>query len=181
MCRRPLPNVVCIAGAQRLVADSIWEELPSILISASRGLPDEGILAFLQSLTAAFPELPVVGLTDWSPSGLAALARYRWGSRMEEGDIDGVLPAPELRWLALRSSMLLQAPAHFFEELSPEDEAAASSLGPLLDHLEPEWAEELAKMLDSGSKASLLAMYAECGAAGFCEVLAHQLTATGHA
>ena len=54
-------------------------------------------------------------------------------------------------------------------------------MGPQLDHLEPEWAEELAKMLDSGSKASLFAMYAECGAAGFCEVLAHHLTAVGDA
>ena len=53
---------------QRLVEDSFCELAPSIIVTA-KGMPDLSTRVFLRQLHAAFPQLPVLGLVDWNPSG----------------------------------------------------------------------------------------------------------------
>ena len=53
---------------QRLVEDSFCELAPSIIVTA-KGMPDLSTRVFLRQLHEAFPQLPVLGLVDWNPSG----------------------------------------------------------------------------------------------------------------
>lgn len=48
--------------------DSFCELAPSIIVTA-KGMPDLSTRVFLRQLHAAFPQLPVLGLVDWNPSG----------------------------------------------------------------------------------------------------------------
>ena len=102
----------------QLSEDRFYETvLPSILVTA-KGMPDLSTRAFLFSLTAAFPNIPVLGtrsgnvckkqcnvrrqllpsesscraagLVDFNPSGIAILSVYKFGS------FRGGLEAPRL-------------------------------------------------------------------------------------
>ena len=53
---------------QRLVEDGFHNLAPSILVTA-KGMPDLSTRVFLRQLHEAFPQLPVLGLVDWNPSG----------------------------------------------------------------------------------------------------------------
>ena len=53
---------------QRLVEDDFHNLAPSILVTA-KGMPDLSTRVFLRQLHEAFPQLPVLGLVDWNPSG----------------------------------------------------------------------------------------------------------------
>ena len=103
----------------QLSEDRFFERvLPSVLITA-KGMPDLSTRAFLHSLTAAFPTIPVLGmrrptrttthdasppaqenamllacagLVDFNPSGLAILSVYKFGS------FRGGLEAPRLQY-----------------------------------------------------------------------------------
>ena len=63
-----LPWVALQAIFQRLVEDSFCELALSIIVTA-KGMPDLSTRVFLRQLHAAFPQLPVIGLVDWNPSG----------------------------------------------------------------------------------------------------------------
>ena len=52
--------------------------LPPAEIATCSALGSTGVL--LACLHNAFPVLPVVGLVDWNPSGVAILAIYKMGS-----------------------------------------------------------------------------------------------------
>ena len=54
---------------QRLVEDEFYDLAPSIIVTA-KGMPDLSTRVFLRHLHEAFPELPVLGLVDWNPSGI---------------------------------------------------------------------------------------------------------------
>ena len=61
--------------------------------------------ALLSCLCEAFPELPVVGLVDWNPSGASILSTYRFGSqRMSQESSRYALPS--LGWLGARHEQL---------------------------------------------------------------------------
>ncbi len=53
---------------QRLVEDGFCNLAPSIIVTA-KGMPDLSTRVFLRQLHEAFPQLPVLGLVDWNPSG----------------------------------------------------------------------------------------------------------------
>ena len=53
---------------QRLVEDGFCNLAPSIIVTA-KGMPDLSTRVFLRQLHEAFPQLPVLGLFDWNPSG----------------------------------------------------------------------------------------------------------------
>ncbi|DBA69797.1 TPA: hypothetical protein ACH3X2_012519 [Trebouxia sp. C0005] len=55
---------------QRLVEDGFCNLAPSIMLTA-KGMPDLSTRVFLRQLHEAFPQLPVLGLVDWNPSGKA--------------------------------------------------------------------------------------------------------------
>ena len=55
---------------QRLIEDGFYNLAPSILVTA-KGMPDLSTRVFLRHLHEAFPQLPVLGLVDWNPSGKA--------------------------------------------------------------------------------------------------------------
>ena len=54
---------------QRLIEDDFCDLVPSILITA-KGMPDMATRVMLWHLHAAMPQLPVLGLVDWNPSGI---------------------------------------------------------------------------------------------------------------
>ncbi|DBA85877.1 TPA: hypothetical protein ACH3X1_005427 [Trebouxia sp. C0004] len=53
---------------QRLVEDGFCNLASSIIVTA-KGMPDLSTRVFLRQLHEAFPQLPVLGLVDWNPSG----------------------------------------------------------------------------------------------------------------
>ena len=65
---------------QRLIEDGFYNLAPSILVTA-KGMPDLSTRVFLRHLHEAFPQLLVLGLVDWNPSGKANsnTAVYRAG------------------------------------------------------------------------------------------------------
>ena len=63
-----LPFMTLQAIFQRLVEDSFCDLAPSIIVTG-KGMPDLSTRVFLRQLHAAFPQLPVLGLVDWNPSG----------------------------------------------------------------------------------------------------------------
>ncbi|CAM8950194.1 unnamed protein product [Rhodiola kirilowii] len=64
---------------QRLAEDRIFNQIPSILITA-KGYPDIATRMLLHKLSRAFPELPILALVDWNPAGLAILCTFKYGS-----------------------------------------------------------------------------------------------------
>lgn len=49
---------------QRLAEDCVFNQIPSILITA-KGYPDIATRFFLHRMSRAFPEMPILGLVDW--------------------------------------------------------------------------------------------------------------------
>ena len=69
------------------------------------GLAPPACRALLSCLSDALPELPVVGLVDWNPSGANILSIYRFGSqRMSQESSRYALPS--LGWLGARHEQL---------------------------------------------------------------------------
>jgi meiotic recombination protein SPO11 len=106
--------------------------LPPVILVTARGFPDVATRCFLRRLVdAAGPGVPVLGLVDWNPAGVAILAAYRFGGAAVAGGAgggerdDGAAGArrggasasrtaleaapyalPELRWLGATAEML---------------------------------------------------------------------------
>ena len=53
---------------QRLIEDGFCNLVPSILITA-KGMPDMATRVMLKHLHNIMPQLPILGLVDWNPSG----------------------------------------------------------------------------------------------------------------
>ncbi|XP_043698188.1 meiotic recombination protein SPO11-2 isoform X3 [Telopea speciosissima] len=64
---------------QRLAEDQIFNQIPSILVTA-KGYPDIATRLLLYRMSRAFPNLPIVALVDWNPAGLAILCTFKFGS-----------------------------------------------------------------------------------------------------
>ncbi|KAL9177595.1 hypothetical protein ABFS82_01G068800 [Erythranthe guttata] len=64
---------------QRLAEDRVFNQIPCILITA-KGYPDIGTRLLLHRMSREFPELPILGLVDWNPAGLAILCTFKFGS-----------------------------------------------------------------------------------------------------
>lgn len=63
----------------RLVEDSFFNQVPSILITA-KGYPDLATRFLLHKMTKSFPNLPILALVDWNPAGLSILCTFKYGS-----------------------------------------------------------------------------------------------------
>ena len=64
---------------QRLRMDGFCQHVLAILVTA-KGFPDLASRAFIHHLHTQF-QLPVIGLVDWNPHGVAILCTYRFGKR----------------------------------------------------------------------------------------------------
>jgi DNA topoisomerase VI subunit A len=110
---------------RRLVEDAVWARVPCVLVTGC-GFPDLATRAFVYRLHTAL-RLPVLGLSDWNPFGLAIMACYRNGSRsMPEANAFTV----PLRWLGLRHDDLeaFALPPSALQPMTAHDEARAGGL-----------------------------------------------------
>lgn len=110
---------------RRLVEDCVWERVPCILVTGC-GFPDLATRAFVHRLHTRF-KIPVLGLSDWNPFGMAIMLCYRFGSKtMPEANQYRV----PLRWLGLRHDDLetYKLPASALQPMTGIDETRAAAL-----------------------------------------------------
>ncbi|KAK6158278.1 hypothetical protein DH2020_005592 [Rehmannia glutinosa] len=150
---------------QRLAEDRIFNQIPCILITA-KGYPDIGTRLLLHRMSREFPELPILGLVDWNPAGLAILCTFKFGS-VAMG-LEAYRYACNVKWLGLRKDDIEQL---ILEEslvpLKPRDHQIAKSLGSseILQvnvpnaMIQDNYKEELAFMIHSGHRAEIEALY----------------------
>ncbi|CAM8953715.1 unnamed protein product [Rhodiola kirilowii] len=140
---------------QRLAEDRIFNQIPSILITA-KGYPDIATRMLLHKLSRAFPELPILALVDWNPAGLAILCTFKYGS-LGMG-LEAYRYACNVKWLGLRGDDLSLIPEESLMPLKPRDLLVAKSLTSSKT-IQDEFKQELALMLQSGKRADIEALY----------------------
>ncbi|XP_026379850.1 meiotic recombination protein SPO11-2-like [Papaver somniferum] len=140
---------------QRLAEDRIFNQIPSILITA-KGYPDIATRFLLHRLSRAFPNLPIFALVDWNPAGLAILGTYKFGS-IGMG-LEAYKYACNVKWLGVRGNDLQLIPEESYVPLKPRDLQIAKSLMSC-DMLQDSYREELAMMVQSGKRAEIEALY----------------------
>ncbi|KAJ4712004.1 meiotic recombination protein SPO11-2 [Melia azedarach] len=140
---------------QRLAEDHVFNQIPSILITA-KGYPDIATRFLLHRLTRTFPDLPILALVDWNPAGLAILCTFKFGS-LGMG-LEAYRYACNVKWLGLRGGDVQLIPQQSFVPLKQRDLQIARSLMSL-DLLPENYREELALMIQSGQRAEIEALY----------------------
>ncbi|XP_073316001.1 meiotic recombination protein SPO11-2 [Primulina huaijiensis] len=141
---------------QRLAEDRVFNQIPCILITA-KGYPDIATRMLLHRMSREFSELPILGLVDWNPAGLAILCTFKHGS-IGMG-LEAYRYACNIKWLGLRKNDIEQLiPDESLIQLKTRDHQIAKSLANseiLLD----KYKEELAMMVQSGHRAEIEALY----------------------
>ncbi|XP_022157159.1 meiotic recombination protein SPO11-2 isoform X2 [Momordica charantia] len=140
---------------QRLLEDRVFNHFPSILITA-KGYPDIATRYFLHRISEEFPNLPILGLVDWNPAGLAILCTFKYGS-IGMG-LEAYRYACNVKWLGVRGDDLQLLPQESLVSLKPRDLQIAKSLMSS-ETLQDNYREELALMVDRGQKAEIEALY----------------------
>ncbi|XP_023752623.1 meiotic recombination protein SPO11-2 [Lactuca sativa] len=140
---------------QRLAEDKVFNQIPCILITA-KGYPDLATRFLLHRMSRAFPEMPIFGLVDWNPAGLAILCTFKYGS-IGMG-LEAYRYACNIKWLGLRKDDLELIPEESFVPLRPKDTQIAKSLTSS-QILQDNYKEELAVMVESGQRAEIEALY----------------------
>ncbi|GER42523.1 type 2 DNA topoisomerase 6 subunit A [Striga asiatica] len=141
---------------QRLAEDRIFNQIPCILITA-KGYPDIGTRLFLHRMSREFPELPIIGLVDWNPAGLAILCTFKYGS-VTMG-LEAYRYACNVKWLGLRKDDIEQfVPEESLVPLKQRDHQIAKNLSSS-EILQDNYKEELAVMIESGHRAEIEALY----------------------
>ncbi|KAM5572354.1 meiotic recombination protein SPO11-2 [Rosa sericea] len=140
---------------QRLVEDHVFNQIPSILITA-KGYPDIATRLLLHRLSRAFPDLPILALVDWNPAGLAILCTFKFGS-IGMG-LEAYRYACNVKWLGMRADDMDLIPAEALVPLKPKDIQIAKSLMSS-DMLQERYKEELTLMVESGQRAEIEALY----------------------
>ncbi|RVX04198.1 Meiotic recombination protein SPO11-2 [Vitis vinifera] len=138
---------------QRLAEDRVFNQIPSILITA-KGYPDIATRFLLYRMSRAFPDLPILALVDWNPAGLAILCTFKFGSigmGLEAYRYGAFLlsPAKILTFAYTRRSLI---------PLKPRDLQIAKSLKSS-EILEENYRNELEVMVQSGRRAEIEALY----------------------
>nr|XP_043613187.1 meiotic recombination protein SPO11-2 isoform X2 [Erigeron canadensis] len=110
---------------QRLAEDKVFNQIPSILITA-KGYPDLATRFLLHRMSRAFPEIKIFGLVDWNPAGLAILCTFKYGS-IGMG-LEAYRYACNVKWLGIRKDDLDIIPEEAFVPLKPKDLQIAKSL-----------------------------------------------------
>ncbi|KAH7550219.1 hypothetical protein JRO89_XS13G0156300 [Xanthoceras sorbifolium] len=139
----------------RLVEDRVFNQIPSILITA-KGYPDIATRFLLHRMSRAFPDLPIFALVDWNPAGLAILCTFKFGS-IGMG-LEAYRYACNVKWLGLRGDDLQMIPEQSLVPLKPRDLQIAKSLMSS-EILQEKYREELALMVQSGQRAEIEALY----------------------
>ncbi|XP_065858365.1 meiotic recombination protein SPO11-2 isoform X2 [Euphorbia lathyris] len=140
---------------QRLAEDRIFNQIPSILITA-KGYPDIATRFLLHRMSRSFPELPILGLVDWNPAGLAILCTFKFGS-IGMG-LEAYRYACNVKWLGVRGDDLQLIPEESLVPLKPRDLQIAKSL--MSSEIMPEsHKDELALMVESGKRAEIEALF----------------------
>nr|XP_011463923.1 PREDICTED: meiotic recombination protein SPO11-2 [Fragaria vesca subsp. vesca] len=140
---------------QRLVEDRVFNQFPSILITA-KGYPDIATRLLLHQLSRAFPDLPILALVDWNPAGLAILCTFKFGS-IGMG-LEAYRYACNVKWLGMRADDIELLPAEALVPLKPKDIQIAKGLISS-DMLQESYREELRLMVESGQRAEIEALY----------------------
>ncbi|XAR70250.1 DNA topoisomerase (ATP-hydrolyzing) [Bertholletia excelsa] len=140
---------------QRLAEDGVYNQIPSILITG-KGYPDIATRFLLHRISRTFPNLPIFGLVDWNPAGLAILCTFKFGS-IQMG-LEAFRYACNIKWLGLREDDLELLPEQSFLQLKPRDLQIAKSLASS-EILPDNYKEELAVMVRSGKRAEIEALY----------------------
>ncbi|KAK4741223.1 hypothetical protein SAY87_024811 [Trapa incisa] len=140
---------------QRLVEDRVFNQIPSIIITA-RGYPDIATRFLLHRMSRNFPELPILALVDWNPAGLAILCTFKFGS-IGMG-LEAYRYACNVKWLGLRGDDLALIPQESLTQLKPKDLQIAKSLMSS-EILQENYREELQVMTQSGRRAEIEALY----------------------
>ncbi|GMH09369.1 hypothetical protein Nepgr_011210 [Nepenthes gracilis] len=140
---------------QRLAEDRIFNQIPSILITA-KGYPDIATRFLLHRISQDFPSLTVLALVDWNPAGLAILCTFKYGS-IGMG-LEAYRYACNVKWLGLRGDDLQLIPEESLIPLKAKDLQIAKSLTSL-EILQDNYKEELSLMVQRGLKAEIEALY----------------------
>ncbi|CAK7335609.1 unnamed protein product [Dovyalis caffra] len=140
---------------QRLAEDRVFNQIPSILITA-KGYPDIATRFLLHRMSQNFPELPIMALVDWNPAGLAILCTFKFGS-IGMG-LEAYRYSCNVKWLGLRGHDLQLIPEESLVPLKPRDLQIAESLMSS-EILQEKHREELALMVQSGKRAEIEALY----------------------
>ena len=91
----PRPRYIIVIEKEgifaRLVEDEAYLKLPAILMTAC-GYPDVASRACLARLTEIFPELLVLGLSDYNSYGLAVLLSYKLPTKVRPAKVNFGMP-----------------------------------------------------------------------------------------
>ncbi|KAK2664153.1 hypothetical protein Ddye_002727 [Dipteronia dyeriana] len=139
----------------RLVEDRVFNQIPSILITA-KGYPDIATRFLLHRISRVFPDLPIFALVDWNPAGLAILCTFKFGS-IGMG-LEAYRYACNVKWLGVRGDDLQLIPEQSLVPLKPRDLQVAKSLMSS-KILQENYREDLALMVQSGQRAEIEALY----------------------
>ncbi|KAM7491439.1 hypothetical protein LguiA_034360 [Lonicera macranthoides] len=140
---------------QRLAEDCVFNQIPSILVTA-KGYPDIATRFLLHRMSRAFPDMPILGIVDWNPAGLSILCTFKYGS-IGMG-LEAYRYACNVKWLGLRKDDLQLIPEESFIPLKPRDLQIAKSLVSS-EILQDNYKEELEAMVQSGHRAEIEALY----------------------
>lgn len=108
----------------RLSEDRLFERIPCILVTG-KGFPDLATRAFVSSLYQEF-HLPVFGISDCNPYGVAVLWTYCKGSKRLGVDGDDRYGVP-IQWLGLRPTQVEELrreqklPSDVYQQLTKVD------------------------------------------------------------
>lgn len=140
---------------QRLAEDRLFNQIPCILITA-KGYPDIATRFLLHRMSRCFPELPIFGLVDWNPAGLAILCTFKFGS-IGMG-LEAYRYACNVKWLGVRGDDLQLIPEESLVPLKPKDLQIAKSM--MSSEIMPEsHKDELRLMVESGKRAEIEALF----------------------
>ncbi|KAL5725543.1 hypothetical protein ACHQM5_008678 [Ranunculus cassubicifolius] len=140
---------------QRLAEDRIFNQIPCILITA-KGYPDLATRFLLHKISRCYPNLPILGLVDWNPAGLAILCTFKFGS-IGMG-LEAYRYACDIKWLGLRADDLELIPEESLVPLKARDVKVAKSLKGS-EMLQDGYKQELELMVRSYQRAELEALY----------------------
>nr|GLL49256.1 meiotic recombination protein SPO11-2 [Ipomoea trifida] len=141
---------------QRLAEDRIFNQIPCILITA-KGYPDIATRFLLHRMSRQFSSIPILGLVDWNPAGLAILCTFKYGS-IGMG-LEAFRYACNVKWLGLRKDDIEKlVPEESLVPLKQRDVQIAKSLISS-EILQDNYKEELAVMVESDRRAEIEALY----------------------
>ena len=155
----------------RLAEDRFFDYFPCILVTG-KGFPDLATRAMISNLHKHFPELPILGICDCNPYGVAILQTFSCGSLKRKFDGGHRYTVP-IQWVGLRPSHLLlnqkvksdllSLPAEAFQALTDLDHKKIMNLCNNCDSstmlLDDDAKEELMEMSRLGFKVELEALH----------------------